>query len=275
MSSLEGKVAFITGAGRGQGRSHAVRLARAGADVVAVDVCADFDTVPYPMATRAELDETVALVEKEGRRALGVVADTRDLAALRAAAARATDELGGIDIVLANAGITSWIGDESDEHAARVWGDVLGVCLTGTWNTLRATTPLLVQQGRGGSVVITSSTAGLKGFGGGAAGADAYTAAKTGVIGLMKSYACALAPHGIRVNTVHPTGTRTMMVTNDAFQELLAVVGDLAADAYRNAMPVDLIEPGDVSEAIAWLVSDEARYVTGVQLPVDAGFMAR
>lgn len=275
MSSLEGKVAFITGAGRGQGRSHAVRLARAGADVVAVDVCRDFDTVPYPMASRAELDETVALVEKEGRRAIGVVADTRDLAALRAAAARAVDELGGLDIVLANAGVTSWIGDEADERAARVWDEVLGICLTGTWNTLRATAPLMVQQGRGGSVVITSSTAGLKGFGGGAAGADAYTAAKTGIIGLMKSYASALAPQRIRVNTVHPTGTRTMMVTNDAFQELLAVVGDLAADAYRNAMPVELIEPEDVSEAIAWLVSDEARYITGVQLPVDAGFMAR
>ncbi len=275
MSSLEGRVAFITGAGRGQGRSHAVRLAQAGADVVAVDICRDFATVPYPMASQADLDETVALVEKEGRRAIGVTADVRDLAALRVAVARAVDELGGLDIVVANAGITSWIGDESDEHAARVWDDVLSTCLTGTWHTLRATTPVLVQRGRGGAVVITSSTAGLKGFGGGAAGADAYTAAKTGIVGLMRSYATALAPHMVRVNTVHPTGTETMMVTNEPFQELLAQVGDLAADTYRNAMPVELISAQDVSEAVAWLVSDEARYITGVQLPVDAGFMVR
>lgn len=275
MSTLEGRVAFITGAGRGQGRSHAVRLARSGADVVAVDICRDIPTVPYPMASRADLDETVALVEQEGRRALGVVADTRDLAALRSAVARAVDELGGLDIVVANAGVTSWIGDEHDELAEAVWDDVLGTCLTGTWHTLRATTPVLVGQGRGGAVVITSSTAGLKGFGGGLAGTDAYTAAKTGIVGLMRSYATALAPHRIRVNTVHPTGTDTVMVTNERFQQLLAQVGDVAADAYRNAMPVELISPEDVSEAVAWLVSDEARYVTGVQLPVDAGFLVR
>jgi SDR family mycofactocin-dependent oxidoreductase len=252
-----------------------VRLAKAGADVVAVDICRDVPTVPYPLASQADLDETVALVEQEGRRALGVVADTRDLTALRSAVARAVDELGGLDIVVANAGVTSWIGDERDELAEAVWDDVLGTCLTGTWHTLRATTPVLVGQGRGGAIVITSSTAGLKGFGGGLAGTDAYTAAKTGIVGLMRSYATALAPHRIRVNTVHPTGTDTVMVTNERFQQLLAQVGDVAADAYRNAMPVELISPEDVSEAVAWLVSDEARYVTGVQLPVDAGFLVR
>jgi SDR family mycofactocin-dependent oxidoreductase len=270
--SLKGKVAFITGAGRGQGRSHAVRLARSGADIVAVDICSDYDTVPYPMASASDLEETVRLVEKEGSRAIGITADVRDLAALRAAVERTQSEFGGLDIVVANAGITSWIGDESDEMARRVWDDVLNTCLTGTWNTLRATVPVLILQGRGGAIVITSSTAGLKGFGGGVAGPDAYTAAKTGVVGLMRSYAAAFGQHGIRVNSVHPTGTNTMMVNNPPFQKLLSDLGD-AADRFGNALPVGLIEPEDVSEAVAWLVSDEARYVTGASLPVDAGSM--
>lgn len=275
MGLLDGKVALITGAGRGQGRSHALRLAEEGADIVAIDRCADVDTVPYPLATEADLDETVAKVEATGRRALRVVADTRDLPALRQAVTRTMEEMGRLDIVLANAGVTSWIGDESDETAERVWQDVLDIDLTGTWHTLRATTPTMMLAGNGGSIVITSSTAGLKGFGGGAAGADAYGAAKHGVIGLMKAYAAMLAPHNIRVNTVHPTGTATPMVQNDGFQKLLQMMGEEVAGSYRNAMNVELIEPIDVSEAILWLVSDAARYITGVQLPVDGGFMIR
>ena len=274
MGSLEGRVAFITGAGRGQGRSHALRLAADGADIVAVDVCRDFDTVPYPMASPEDLDETRVGVEECGRRALAVQADVRDIGALRGAVDAAVEEFGRLDIVIANAGITSWWGDETDESAARVWEEVLGVDLTGTWNTLRATTGTMTRLGNGGSVVIVSSTAGLKGFASGVAGYDAYAAAKAGVIGLMRGYALSLAPHRIRVNTIHPTAVDTMMVSNPEFAKLIEGLGDVAS-LYQNAMGVDLLQPADISDAVAWLVSDAARYVTGVQLPVDAGFMIR
>ena len=274
MGSLEGRVAFITGAGRGQGRSHALRLAAEGADIVAVDICHDLDIVPYAMATPEDLDETRAGVEKEGRRALTVAADVRDLAALRRAVSETVERFGRLDIVIANAGITSWLGDQSDESAARVWDEVLSVDLTGTWNTLRATTQTMTRLGHGGSIVIVSSTAGLKGFASGIAGYDAYAAAKAGVIGLMRGYALSLAPHGIRVNTIHPTAVDTMMVSNPEFAKLIEGMGDIAS-LYQNAMGVDLLAPADISDAVAWLVSDGAKYVTGVQLPVDAGFMIR
>lgn len=274
MSSLEGRVAYITGAGRGQGRSHAVRLAGLGADVVAIDVCRDFDTVPYPMASPEDLRETCALVEKEGRTAIGVEADVRDLAALRRAADTAVERFGRLDIVIANAGVTSWWGDHSDETAAMAWDEVLGIDLTGTWNTLRATTNTMIRLGNGGVVVMVSSTAGLKGFASGVAGYDAYAAAKAGVIGMMRGYALSLAPHNIRVNTIHPTAVDTMMVSNPEFAKLMEAMGG-AASLYQNAMDVELLQPADVSDAVAWLVSDEARYITGVQLPVDAGFMIR
>jgi len=275
MSSLEGKVALITGAARGQGRSHAVRLAEEGADVVAIDVCRNFDeTIPYPMATRRELDETCALVEKAGRSSVAVEADVRDLAALRAAVADTVEGLGRLDVVICNAGVTSWWGDQSDESAARVWQEVLSVNLTGVWNTLRATTNVMVRLGNGGAVVLVSSTAGLKGFASGVAGYDAYAASKAGLVGLMRGYALNLAPHNIRVNTVHPTAVETMMTTNEEFMALMQAMGD-AASLYQNAMDVEMLQPGDVSDAVAWLVSDQAKYITGVQLPVDAGFMIR
>lgn len=275
MGLLDGKVALITGAGRGQGRSHAERLAGEGADIVAIDMCRDLDTVPYELATEEDLDETVARVEKLGRRALKVVADVRDLAALRQAVTRTMEELGRLDIVVANAGVTSWIGDGHDDTAEQVWQDVIDIDLTGVWHTLRATVPTMILAGKGGSIVITSSTAGLKGFGGGAAGSEAYGAAKHGVIGLMKTYATMLAPHMIRVNTVHPTGVATKMVQNPEFEKIFELMGDAARDSLRNPMPVELVEPQDVSEAVLWLVSDAARYITGVQLPVDAGYMVR
>lgn len=274
MKPLEGRVAFITGAGRGQGRSHAVRLAEEGADIVAVDVCRSFDTVPYPMASREELDQTCAMVEKAGRSAVAVEADVRDLAALRSAVSETIDRFGRLDIVIANAGVTSWWGDQSDESAARVWEEVIGIDLTGAWNTLRATTNPMTRLGNGGSVVLVSSTAGLKGFASGVAGYDAYAAAKAGLVGLMRGYALSLAPHGIRVNTIHPTAVETMMTTNEEFKALMAAMGD-AASLYQNAMDVDLLQPADISDTVAWLVSDQARYITGVQLPVDAGFMIR
>lgn len=275
MGSLEDRVALVTGAGRGQGRSHAVRLAEEGAHVVAVDRCRDYDTVPYAMASPEDLEETVSLVEKVGRSAVAVTADVRELAALRAAVADTMERFGRLDVVVANAGITSWIGDRDDDQARQVWDDVLSVDLTGTWNTLRATTGPMTLAGNGGSIVLISSTAGLKGFGGGAAGLDAYCAAKHGVIGLTKSYALLLAPQHIRVNAVHPTAVETPMVTNDAFQKLIQSFGPDMASIYQNAMPIGLLPPRDVSEAVAWLASDAARYVTGISLPVDAGFLVR
>ncbi|HMK63342.1 MAG TPA: mycofactocin-coupled SDR family oxidoreductase [Acidimicrobiales bacterium] len=275
MTSLEGKVALITGAGRGQGRSHAVRLADEGADIVAVDVCRNFEgTIPYPMATRQDLDETCALVEKAGRWALPVEADVRDLAALRAAVEETVARFGRLDVVICNAGVTSWWGDQTDESAARVWQEVLNVNLTGAWNTLRATTNTMVRLGNGGAIVLVSSTAGLKGFASGVAGYDAYAASKAGLVGLMRGYALNLAAHNIRVNTVHPTAVETMMTTNEEFLELMKAMGDAAA-LFQNAMPVEMLQPADVSDAIAWLVCDQAKYITGVQLPVDAGFMIR
>ncbi len=275
MGSLQDRVALITGAGRGQGRSHAVRLAEEGAHIVAVDRCRDYDTVPYAMASAEDLEETLGLVEKLDRTAVGVTADVRDLASLRDAVSAALDRFGRLDVVVANAGITSWIGDESDELARQVWEDVLSVDLTGTWNTLRATTGPMTRAGNGGSIIVISSTAGLKGFGAGAAGADAYCAAKHGVLGLMKSYALLLANHHIRVNAIHPTAVETPMVTNDAFQKLIHAFGPDMSSLYQNAMPIELLPPRDISEAVAWLASDAARYVTGVSLPVDAGFMVR
>lgn len=274
MGMLEGRVALVTGAGRGQGRSHALRLAAEGADVVAVDVCRSFDTVPYPMASRSDLDATCAGIEDAGRTAVAVQADVRDLPALRRAVSETVERFGRLDIVVANAGVTSWIGDETDESAARVWDEVIGIDLTGAWNTLRATTNTMVRLGHGGSIVLVSSTAGLKGFASGVAGADAYAAAKAGLIGLMRGYALNLAPHNIRVNTIHPTAVETTMVTNEEFTRLMDALGD-GASLYRNAMDVELLQPSDISDAVLWLVSDHARYITGVQLPVDAGFMIR
>jgi len=275
MTALEGKVALVTGAARGQGRSHAVRLAEAGAHVVAIDLCRDYEgTVPYPMASRQDLDETCAAVEKAGRSALAVEADVRDLGALRAAVAETADRFGRLDVVICNAGITSWWGDQSDEFADRVWHEVLEVNLTGVWNTLRATTNTMVRFGNGGAIVLVSSTAGLKGFASGVAGYDAYAASKAGLVGLMRGYALNLAAHNIRVNTVHPTAVETMMTTNEEFVQLMQAMGDVAS-LYQNAMPVEMLQPGDVSDTITWLVSDQAKYITGVQLPVDAGFMIR
>jgi SDR family mycofactocin-dependent oxidoreductase len=271
MGKLESKVAFITGAARGQGRSHAVRLAQEGADVIAVDLCAQIDSVPYPMATREDLDQTVQEVEALDRRIVASVADVRDLAALQRAVADGVAELGRLDIVLANAGIAPMGGADDGPQAFQ---DVVDVNLTGVWNTLRAATPVMVEQGDGGAIVITSSTAGLKGIGGDAPGGQGYTAAKHGVVGLMRSFANTLAQHRIRVNTVHPTGVNTPMVVNEFMQQWLEQ-DPTVAGALTNLLPVEMIEAVDISNAIAWLVSDEARYVTGVTLPVDAGFTVK
>ena len=272
MGRVEGKVAFITGAARGQGRSHAIRLAEEGADIIAVDLCDQMDTVAYPMATPEDLDRTVKAVEALDRRIVAHRADVRDAAALKAALDDGVAQLGGVDIVLANAGIAP-MGAENEDRAA-AFRDVVDVNLTGVWNTVEVAVPHLVEQGRGGAIVLTSSTAGLKGIGGDSGGGLGYTAAKHGVVGLMRAYATILARHSVRVNTVHPTGVNTPMVVNDVMARFLAEDPSVAG-AMQNLLPVEILEPVDISNAILWLVSDEARYVTGVTLPVDAGFTAK
>jgi SDR family mycofactocin-dependent oxidoreductase len=264
---LEGKVAFITGAARGQGRSHAVRLAQEGADIIAVDICAQIDSVPYPMATPADLAQTVKEVEALDRRIVAREADVRDEAGLRAAFEAGVAEIGPVDIVLANAGIAPM----SQQGTRQAWQDVIDVNLTGVFNTVETAIPGMIARGKGGAIVLTSSTAGLVGIGGADPGGLGYTAAKHGVVGLMRSYANILAPHSIRVNSIHPTGVRTPMIVNDVMQEFLAQDPQMG-NAVANALPVDMVEPVDVSNAILWLVSDDARYITGITVPVDAGF---
>jgi SDR family mycofactocin-dependent oxidoreductase len=271
MGKLDGKVAFITGAARGQGRSHAIRLAQEGADIIAVDLCRQIDTVPYPMATPEDLQQTVKEVEALDRRIVASEADVRSLPALQQAVRDGVAQLGRLDIVLANAGIAP-MGAEEDPTQS--WQDVIDVNLTGVWNTLRATAPVLVEQGQGGAIVLTSSTAGLKGIGGASGGGEGYTAAKHGVVGLMRNFANTLAQHRIRVNSVHPTGVNTPMVVNEAMQRFLTE-DPTAAGAISNLLPVEMLEPVDISNAILYLVSDDGRYVTGVTLPVDAGILAK
>jgi SDR family mycofactocin-dependent oxidoreductase len=264
---LEGKVVFVTGAARGQGRSHAVRLAQEGADIIAVDICRQIDSVAYPMATPEDLGQTVKEVEALDRRIFARQADVRDEAGLKAAFDAGVAELGPVDIVLANAGIAPM----SSREPHQAWQDVIDVNLTGVFNTVETAIPSMIERGTGGAIVLTSSTAGINGIGGPTRGGLGYTAAKHGIVGLMRSYANNLAPHSIRVNSVHPTGVRTPMVVNDVMAEFLAQDPSLS-DAMANALPVDMVEPVDISNAIVWLVSDDARYVTGITLPVDAGF---
>jgi SDR family mycofactocin-dependent oxidoreductase len=271
MGRVENKVAFITGAARGQGRAHAIRLAEEGADIIAVDICDQIETVAYPLATLDDLAETVRLVERCDRRVVARPSDVRDRAALQAAFDAGVAELGGVDIVVANAGIAA-VGQEAELDQA--FHDVLAVNLTGVWNTVRVSTPALIDQGRGGAIILISSTAGLKGVGGSSPGGEAYTASKHGVVGLMRNLATNLAKHRIRVNTVHPTGVRTPMVENAATLQWLEEQADLAG-ILSNLLPIDVLEPSEISSAVLWLASDEARYVTGVTLPVDAGFTVK
>lgn len=274
MGRFEGKVAFITGAARGQGRSHAIRLATEGADIIAIDICGQIESVPYPMSDPDDLAETVTLVEALDRRIVASVADVREMSALRAAVTEGVAQLGGIDIVLANAGIFGLSPDQDVDHN-EVFRDAIDVNLTGVWNTVRAAAPTMIEQGRGGSIVITSSGSGLSGRGGDGSGAwSGYTAAKHGVVGLVRSFGHWLAPHDIRVNSVHPSGVKTPMGWNEVMPEAMRVRPELVT-AMANLMPVPILEPVDISNAVAWLVSDEARYVTGVTLPVDAGFLIR
>src|SRR5215831_15369396 len=229
---LEGKVAFITGAARGQGRSHAIRLAEEGADIIAVDICAQIGSVAYPMGTPDDLAETVKEVEALDRRIVARQADVRDESGLRAAFETGVAELGPVDIVLANAGIAPMsLGEEPHE----AWQDVIDVNLTGVYNTVRIAIPSMIERGAGGAIVLTSSTAGLSGFTGDSAGGLGYTASKHGVVGLMRSWANVLAPHSIRVNSVHPTGVNKHQIVNEVMAEVLATERH---NAMTNALPV-------------------------------------
>ena len=273
---LEGKVAFITGAARGQGRSHAIRLAQEGADIIAIDVCAQIESVPYAMATPADMAETVKEVEALDRRIVATQADVRDFATVKKALDEGVAQLGRLDIVSANAGILSF--GSADELTEQAWRDMIDTNLTGVWHTAKAGIGHLIAGGRGGSIVLTSSAAGLMAY----PNAAHYVAAKHGVVGLMRTLALELAPHMIRVNSIHPTQVNTDMVMNEATWKLFSPDNDKPTiDDFRpvsqamNALPIPWVEPRDISNAVLFLASDEARYITGVTLPVDAGSVTK
>jgi (+)-trans-carveol dehydrogenase len=273
---VEGKVAFVTGAARSQGRSHALRLAQEGADIIAVDLCDKVSTIDmYAPATEEDLDETVRLIEELDRRVVATKADVRDSAALAAAVDDGVSQLGHLDIVCANAGVFEIV--PALETTDQQWNDIIDVNLTGVWNTCKAALPHLLANGSG-SIVITSSTAGIKGF----ANTVHYTASKHGVVGIARALANEFAANSIRVNTVHPTAVDTTMIRNDKtwnlfLPEVEHPSREQAAAAFQgtHALPIPWVEPIDISNAVLWLASDEARYVTGVMLPVDAGFTTK
>ncbi len=269
---LGGKVAFVTGVARGQGRAHCLRLAAEGAAVIGLDLCRQIESVGYPMATPDDLARTLELVEEADGRMIGSVADVRDRVAVERVLAAGVAEFGRLDFVVANAGILPIVGAAA--NTAQAYRDAVEVNLNGVFHTVDSAVPLLIEQGAGGSIVITSSTSGLVGLVDGSAGSMGYAAAKHGVVGLMRGWATILAPHGIRVNTIHPTGVASPMVQNEAFARYIEEKPEMIP-RLQNAMPVDLLTPEDVSGAVAWLCSEDARWVTGVALPIDAGYCLR
>ena len=269
MGELTGKVAFITGAARGQGRAHAVKLAAAGADIIALDLCEQIASVPYPLATPEDMDATVKLVEETGARIVACQADVRDRDAVKAAVRSGTEALGDrLDIVIANAGIAPMAAPEA-------WQDVIDVNLTGIYHTIDVAMKPMIKFGNGGSIVLTSSVAGLVGLGSPVGGSVGYAAAKHGIVGIMRVYANFLAPYSIRVNSVHPAGVNTPMIDNEFTRSWLDGIAQESQGGpdLGNALPVQALEPEDIANAVFWLVSDAARYVTGVTLPVDAGYV--
>ncbi|OAK56223.1 (-)-trans-carveol dehydrogenase LimC [Rhodococcoides kyotonense] len=273
MPRVEGKVALVTGAARGQGRSHAVKLAEEGADVILVDVPNDIVDIGYPTGTAEELAQTAKEVESHDRRAIVVQTDVRDLPTLTAAVDNAVAELGRLDIVSANAGIAS-VPYLSQDIPEATWRQMIDINLTGVWHTAKVSIPHILAGGRGGSIVLTSSAAGLKGY----AHISHYSAAKHGVVGLMRSLALELAPERVRVNSLHPTQVDTPMIQNEGTYRIFNPGIDNptredfeVASTTTNALPIPWVEPVDVSNALLFLVSDEARYITGAAIPVDAG----
>lgn len=269
---VEGKVAFITGAARGQGRSHAIRLAEEGADIIAVDACRPMPSVRYPMPTPDDLAETVRQVEALNRRIVATTADVRDFEALSAAVSDGVAELGRLDIVSANAGIVS--SGRAHELSEQAWTDVIEVNLTGSWHTAKAAIPHLVAGGRGGSIILTSSSCGLIAM----ENIAHYVASKHGVVGLMRALALELAPHSIRVNSLHPSSVGTEMFLNRGNYRLFRPdlenpTREDAMEAFSglNLIPIPWMEPVEISNVLLFLASDEAQHITGVTMPVDAG----
>lgn len=270
---VEGKVAFISGAARGQGRAHAVRLAQEGADIIAVDICKQIDSVQIPLSTPEDLAETADLVKSHNRRVYPAEVDVRDFAALKAAVDTGVEQLGRLDIIVANAGIGNG-GATLDKTSERDWTDMIDVNLSGVWKTVKAGVPHMLAGGHGGSIILTSSVGGLKAY----PHTGHYVAAKHGVVGLMRTFAVELGQHMIRVNSVHPTNVNTPLFMNDGTMKLfrpdlqnpgpedMKVVAQM-----MHTLPIGWVEPEDVSNAVLFLASDESRYITGVTLPVDAG----
>ena len=269
MGKLEGKVAFITGAGRGQGRAHAVAMAREGADIAALDICHDLPYPRYSLAVRGDLEETARQVHETGQQALELMADVRDSAAMSDAVANTVEAFGHIDILICNAGIAdmalTW--DITEEW----WDIMLDVNLKGYWLAVKYVVPHMLTQGTGGSIIMTSSVAGLRGE----PGMAHYCASKWGVVGLAHSLAQELAPHNITVNTLHPTAVNTDIIPGMARAAEMATEDLIEFIRHGNALPVKLIEAEDVANAALWLVSDQARYVTGQKLNIDAGRMLK
>ncbi|MEV6984048.1 mycofactocin-coupled SDR family oxidoreductase [Sphaerisporangium sp. NPDC051017] len=276
MGKLDGRVAFITGAARGQGRSHAVTLAKEGADIIAVDICAPVESAPYEMGSRDELAETGRLVEEAGGKIITRVADVRDLDALTAAVEAGVAEFGRLDIILGNAGVCTY--GELATMSVEKFEEMIDIDLTGVWKTVRAGVQAMIEAGNGGSIVLTSSTAGLRNLN----QIGHYVAAKHGVTGLAKALANELAPHDIRVNSIHPSNCRTPMMTNIGVRKMFRpdLENPTLEDAKAGYGSIHLldtpwVEPQDVSNAILFLCSDEARYMTGGAIPVDAGMLAK
>jgi SDR family mycofactocin-dependent oxidoreductase len=260
-------VAFVTGAARAQGRAHAVRLAREGADIIALDICAPVsDTVTYAPATPEDLNETVRLVEAEGRKILARAGDIRDDPTVRQLVADGVEQFGRLDIVVANAGVLGWgrVWELTDEQ----WDTVIGVNLTGTWRTLRAAIPAMIDAGNGGSIVVVSSSAGLKAT----PGNGHYAASKFGLTGLTNSLAIELGEYEIRVNSIHPYSIDTPMIEPEAMMEIFAKHPRFVHSfppmpmQYKGFMAAD-----EVSDVVAWLAGDGSGTVTGMQIPVDKG----
>jgi len=273
MGRVQDKVAFVSGAARGQGRSHAVRLAEEGAHIIGFDVCAQIDGVPYEMPGPTELAETVRQVEALDRRMISAVADVRDLEAVTRVASDGVEQLGQIDIVVANAGVCTF--DETARMSEEKWLTMIDINLSGVWRTIKAALPHLADHA---SIVVTSSTAGLKAH----PNVAHYVAAKHGLVGLVRSLAIELGDRGIRVNTVHPTQVETDMLLNDETYRVFrpdledpSVEDFKAASQAGMAMPTPWVQASDISNAVLFLASDEARYITGVALPVDAGDLIR
>ena len=271
---VEGKVAFITGAARGQGRSHAVRLAQEGADIIAVDICKQIDSVwRIPLSTPEDLAETADLVKGHNRRIYTAEVDVRDYDALKAAVDAGVEQLGRLDIIIANAGIGNG-GATLDKTGERDWTDMIDINLGGVWKTVKAGVPHILAGGRGGSIILTSSVGGLKAY----PHTGHYIAAKHGVVGLMRTFAVELGQHNIRVNSVHPTNVNTPLFMNEGTMKLFRPdlqnpgPDDMAVVAkMMHVLPTGWVEAEDISNAVLFLASDEARYITGVTLPIDAG----